>query len=376
MITRRSFVSAVAAVVAAPAIVKAQDAPYVLGTLYPMSGLNPDFGEIYTKATVLAVEQIAEEKLLGRPIEIHSQDSQATPQGGAVGMTRLVNVDRAPYVLLGFTGVSKAAAPIGERSKTVMVNGGGVGPDLASLSPYFWNVIPLANQEIAALIPWLGAERLLRVAVVYVDDPLGKGLLAELQKGLPAIRGSVVGSFSIPPTAQQFGAIAARIREVKPDVVYFAVTGGGLLMQLAKQMRDNGVDQQLVTYSVGNLPALAALPEANGLAFTGQSADWTSSDPTTKRFVEGWRSKYKSDPTIYAQNYYNGTRLFALLVQQLERAGTPVSGEALLQQRQRGGKYEFSGGQVSFDENGLVTSKIQLSRFASGRVEVLRSGGL
>jgi branched-chain amino acid transport system substrate-binding protein len=163
---------------------------------------------------------------------------------------------------------------------------------------------------------------------------------------------------------------------VKPDVVYFAVTGGGLLMQLAKQMRDNGVDQQLVTYSVGNLPALAALPEANGLAFTGQSADWTSSDPTTKRFVEGWRSKYKSDPTIYAQNYYNGTRLFALLVQQLERAGTPVSGEALLQQRQRGGKYEFSGGQVSFDENGLVTSKIQLSRFASGRVEVLRSGGL
>jgi len=83
MITRRSFVSAVAAVVAAPAIVKAQDAPYVLGTLYPMSGLNPDFGEIYTKATVLAVEQIAEEKLLGRPIEIHSQDSQATPQGGA-----------------------------------------------------------------------------------------------------------------------------------------------------------------------------------------------------------------------------------------------------------------------------------------------------
>jgi branched-chain amino acid transport system substrate-binding protein len=200
MITRRSFVSAVAAVVAAPAIVKAQDAPYVLGTLYPMSGLNPDFGEIYTKATVLAVEQIAEEKLLGRPIEIHSQDSQATPQGGAVGMTRLVNVDRAPYVLLGFTGVSKAAAPIGERSKTVMVNGGGVGPDLASLSPYFWNVIPLANQEIAALIPWLGAERLLRVAVVYVDDPLGKGLLAELQKGLPAIRGSVVGSFSIPPT--------------------------------------------------------------------------------------------------------------------------------------------------------------------------------
>ena len=142
MITRRSFVSAVAAVVAAPAIVKAQDAPYVLGTLYPMSGLNPDFGEIYTKATVLAVEQIAEEKLLGRPIEIHSQDSQATPQGGAVGMTRLVNVDRAPYVLLGFTGVSKAAAPIGERSKTVMVNGGGVGPDLAKSFSLFLERYP------------------------------------------------------------------------------------------------------------------------------------------------------------------------------------------------------------------------------------------
>ncbi len=377
MITRRGFVVGAAAAVAAPAVIaRAADAPYALGTLYPMSGLNAEFGDMYAKATSLAVEHIAEEKLIRWPIEVRSQDSQATPQGGAVGMSRLVNVDQAPYVLLGFTGVSKAAAPIGERSKTVMVNGGGVGPDLANLSPYFWNVIPLANQEISALVPYLAAQRLLKVAVVFVDDPLGQGMLAELQKRLPTIGGEVVGSYSIPPTARQFGAIAARIRDVKADAVYFAITGGGLLMQLIKQMRDNGVDQPLITYSVGNLPSLASLPEANGLVFTGQSADWSSSYPATKRFVDGWRSKHGSDPTIYAQNYYNGTRLFALLVRELERTGAGVTGEALLEQRRRGGKFDFSGGEVSFDENGLITSRIQVSRFTSGRVEVLRAGDL
>ena len=75
--------------------------------------------------------------MLSRPITMQVVDSLATPQGGAIGMSKLVNVERAIYVLVGFTGVSKAAAPIGARAKTILVNGGGVGPDLAGLHAVF-----------------------------------------------------------------------------------------------------------------------------------------------------------------------------------------------------------------------------------------------
>lgn len=106
-----------------------------------------------------------EDKLLKGKVEIKSADSLGTPQGGAIGMSRLTSVDKAVYTLVGFTGVSKAA-PIGQRAKTMMINGGAVGPDLASLSPYFWNIIPLANQEVKFLIPWLSENNIKKISVI------------------------------------------------------------------------------------------------------------------------------------------------------------------------------------------------------------------
>ncbi|KMO14878.1 branched-chain amino acid ABC transporter substrate-binding protein [Methylobacterium platani JCM 14648] len=368
MMKRRTFLASGAATLAAWRAF-AQTQSHVVGTLFPMSGSNAEFGTLYTNAVQLALDHITADRMLMSPIELRSQDSQATPQGGAVGMTRLATVDKASYVLLGFTGVSKAAAPIGGRNKVVMINGGGVGPDLATLSPYFVNIIPLANKEVTVILPWLAKEGLKRVALIYVDDPLGQSINQEFAAGLPKQGGTLVGAFSVPPTQQQFGAIAARVRDVKPDAIYFATPIGTQLSQMAKQLRDNGITQQFVTYSVGNLPSIVAQPESEGMIFTGQAADWASNEPKIKRFVEGWRTKYKAEPVTYALNYYNGLMLFAMLAQGLERAGTPVTGETLLAELMRVRTFQLAGGEVTFDEHASASSAIQISRVHGGRSE-------
>ena len=247
-------------------------------------------------------------------------DSLATPQGGAIGMSKLVNVDGAVYVLVGFTGVSKAAAPIGARAKTILVNGGGVGPDLAGLTPYFWNIIPLANIEVAALVPWLMAKQIKRIAAIYIDDPFGNGVMDALKSSLGKAGGSVAAPYSISPTDQEFAAVAAKLRAVKPDAVYFASYGAQQAV-IIKQLRNNGITQQLLSYSGVDIPSVRALPQANGLVFTAQAHDWDSPDPVTRRFVQDWRAKYHTDPTPYHQNYYNAVRLFALLAQANEKQG-------------------------------------------------------
>jgi branched-chain amino acid transport system substrate-binding protein len=369
MIGRRTFLAAAGSVLAAPRFALAQAQPHIIGTLFPMSGGNAEFGALYTNAVQLALDHIAADKLLKSPIEVRTQDSQATPQGGAVGMTRLATVDKASYVLLGFTGVSKAAAPIGDRNKVLMVNGGGVGPDLATLSPYFINIIPLANKEVTALLPWLNKEGLKRIAIIYVDDPLGQSIHKELETGLPKHGGTLVGAFSVPPTQQQFAAVAARVRDAKPDAVYFATPVGTQLSQMTKQLRDNGITQPFLTYSVGNIPSIVAQPESEGMVFTGQAADWTSTEPKIKRFVEGWRAKFKTEPVTYGLNYYNGTMLFALLAQGLEQAGKPVDGDNLRAELMRLRKFQLAGGEVAFDEQGSASSAIQISRVRGGKSE-------
>ena len=111
-------------------------------------------------------------RLLSKKLVIQFEDSQATPQQGVVAMNKLVNVEKVPFVLSAFTGVSKAIAPVGDRAKVVSVNGGGIGPDLAELGDYFWNVIPLVNLEIRVMAPYLVQERgFKKIALIYVDDP-------------------------------------------------------------------------------------------------------------------------------------------------------------------------------------------------------------
>lgn len=341
-----------------------------IGALFPLSGPNADYGALYMGATDLAVADLNDAKILSGKLSIVYEDSQALPQPAVIAMNKFVNVEKVSYVLSAFTGVSKAISTLADRSHTVAVNGGGVGPDLADLGEYFWNVIPLANSEVRAMAPYLVQKRgLKRVVLIYVDDPLGQAIKSELETRLPPLGGELTEALSVPAGTQQFSGVAARVRSAQPDVVYIASYGEQQL-QMIKQLRDNGVTQQLASYSGFAIPAVANLPEAKGALFTTQRIDWNSDDPVTKRFMQEYQSKTNRAPTAYAANYYNAVLLFANLASALEKAGSPVTGENLLGKRREIGSFDLVGGRVSFEKDGTIRSAMQINEVdgAAGKV--------
>jgi ABC-type branched-subunit amino acid transport system substrate-binding protein len=342
-----------------------------IGALFPLSGPNADYGDVFVGATDLAVADINEAKTLSGKLSIEYEDSQALPQPAVIAMNKLVHVKEVPYVLSAFTGVSKAISTLAERSHTVAVNGGGVGPDLADLGEYFWNVIPLANSEVGAIAPYLVQKRgLKRFVLVYVDDPLGQAIKHELETRLPPLGGQLAEALSIPANAQQFSGIAARVRDANPDVVYIASYGEQQL-QIIKQLRDNGVTQQLASYSGFAIPAVANLPAAKGALFTTQRIDWNADDPVTKRFMSQYQAKTKRAPTAYAANYYNAVILFGELASALEKAGLPITGENLLAKRREIGSFDLVGGRVSFEKDGTIHSPMQINEVDGGAGKVV-----
>ncbi|WP_353152295.1 ABC transporter substrate-binding protein [Pollutimonas bauzanensis] len=345
-------------------------ADVTIGAVFPLSGPNATYGDIFGSGANLAAEHVNADKLIDGKLTIQYEDSQALPQQGVIAMNKLVNVSKVPYVLSAFTGVSKAISTTASRTKTVAINGGGVGPDLAELGPYFWNIIPLANYEVKAVLPYLIKERnMKRFVLVYVDDPLGEGIRKELSDSLPKIGGELVEALSVPATAQQFSGIAARVRSANPDVIYIA-SYGSQQSQIVKQFRDNGIKQQFVSYTAFSTPELNALPEAKGAYYTSQNVDWNSTDPVTKRFVDDYKKKYNKMPTAYIANYYNAVRLFGLLAHELEKQGKPITGENLLAQRIQTKTFDLVGGKVTFAENGTVISPMQINEIdgADGKV--------
>lgn len=332
-----------------------------IGAVFPLSGPNGDYGDTFMQGTNLAVEHINADKMLSGKLSIVYEDSQATPQRGVIGANKLINVDQVPYFLSAFTGVSKAVAPIATRAKVPAVNGGGVGPDLATLGDYFWNVIPLADFELKAMLPYLTKKKgAKRFVLIYVDDPLGEAMKKAFEQDLPGLGAQLVAAHSIPPTAQQFASIAARVREANPDLIYIA-SYGLQQSQIIKQLRDNGVTEQLAGYSGMGLPAVLQLPEAKGLLYTTQRVKFGSDDPVTRRFITDFKAKNNKEPSPYTVNYYNSVLLFAQLASALEKSNQPITGENLLKQRLTTKEFQFVGGRVSFEKNGTVISPIQIN---------------
>lgn len=354
-----------------PAPAQAKDLQ--IGALFPLSGPNASYGDVFKTGVDLASEHVNADHMLKGNLLIRYEDSQAKPQTAVVSMTKLVNVDQVPYVLSAFTGVSKAISPLAMRNQVVAVNGGGVGPDLAQLGEYFWNVIPLANLEVRGVVPYVVKQlKLPKVVLIYVDDPLGQAILKELETELPKAGGKLVEKMSVPTTAQQFAGIAAKVRAASPDAIFLASYGAQQL-QIVKQLRDNGVTAQIVTYSGYSIPDALALPESEGLIYTTQAVNFSSDDPITQRFVKDYKAKFNQNPTAYSVNYYNAVRLFGLLAHELEAKGKEITGANLLAQRRATPSFAFVGGTVSFEDNGTLIAPIQINVIKNGAGEAVKT---
>ena len=324
-----------------------------IGGSLPMSGPNAEYGDLFGSAAALAVEHANADKMLSKKLVLVLEDSQATPQQGVVSMNKLVSVEKVPYVLSAFTGVSKAIAPVGDKAKVVSVNGGGIGPDLAELGEYFWNVIPLVNLEVQALAPYFKERGWNKVALLYVDDPAGEAIKKELDIHVPKNGGSMVSTQQVPRASQQFAGLAAKVREAQPDVVFIA-SFGTQQAQIVKQLRDNGVKQQLVSYSAFASPTVTQLPEAKGALFPSQTINWDG-DAMSQRLARDWKAKKGKEPNAYVANYYNAVMVFVKLAQALEKSGQPITGENLLKQRKAMGSFDVVGGRMQFLPNGTVS---------------------
>ena len=369
MTFHRMLAAAAAACAFAALPATAQDIRF--GANLPMSGPNAEYGDLFSSAAAIAVEHANADKMLSKKLVMIIEDSQATPQQGVVAMNKLVSVERVPYVLSAFTGVSKAIAPVGDRAKVVSVNGGGIGPDLAELGDYFWNVIPLVNLEVQALTPYLVKDRgLKKFALLYVDDPAGEAIKKELDIHVPKNGGTMVSSQQVPRASQQFAGIAAKVREAQPDVVFIA-SFGTQQAQIVKQLRDNGVKQQLVGYSAFSSPTVTQLPEAKGALFPTQEVNWEG-DAISKRLARDWRAKKNKEPNAYVANYYNAVMVFVKLAQALEKSGQPITGENLLKQRKAMGSFDVVGGKMTFLPNGTVSMPLAIYEIDGGAGKLIK----
>ena len=121
-IGRRAALAGGVAAVASPAVLRAQTDPIKLATLTPLTGAGGSYGPVMAKVAAAVVEEVNEAGgVLGRKVELVSEDDQTSPEAGVRAARKLIDVDKVAAIMGTWaSAVTTAVAPLCWESKTFL----------------------------------------------------------------------------------------------------------------------------------------------------------------------------------------------------------------------------------------------------------------
>jgi branched-chain amino acid transport system substrate-binding protein len=321
---------------------------------------------------------------------VYEDLDDATPARGAwdagkeaENANRAVNdPDVLAYIGTFNSGAAKVAIPILNRANLVMVSPANTYPGLTKrvegVEPGEPDVYyPTGRRNYARVVPpddlqgAVGAAwaRQLGVNRVYVLDDTelyGHGIAVVFAQTAPRLGLTMVGGpDGIDPKASDYRALATRLRETNPDMVYFGgITQnnvGKLLKDLravlgnqVKFMGPDGIYEQAFLDDAGEA-AEGALITFGGVApskLTGKGAQW----------YQAYKQRFNAEPEAYASYGYESMKVVLDAIQRAGRKDRAAIRDAVFATRD----YDGVLGRWSFDQNGDTSLTTMTGRDVKG----------
>ena len=350
--------------------------PITIGMSLPLTGPVAD----RAKPGLEGYEYWAEELnrnggMLGRQVELKVVDDGFDQRTAISDYTKLIGQDKVDLILGTFSSdLNLAVAPIAERYKYVYVEPSGGADEIFERDPkYLFFAQPATTQKLPKQFVELlrrtpDAQRPETVAFVTVDDPNTTQLEEILTRDLEALGIRTVLSSTYAQDATNFDAIVNKVKGANPDlVVSGAVAQDGI--NIVRSMQKLSFSPQML-YQV-NSPTDPAYADGIGedategiLTYLGWSAE--ADYPGNSEFVEGYRSKFGSEPSEDAANSYTAGQVLAKAVEEVGKLDQPRIAEWL-----HANSVDTIVGPLSWDASGRSQGEMLLAQFQGGKLRVV-----
>jgi branched-chain amino acid transport system substrate-binding protein len=273
-------------------------------------------------AADLAMDQINKGGgINGRKIELVVYDDGGKPEQVVPLANKLIGDDKVRAVVsTGFSGPTKAAAPVFQEAGIPYVVSIALQPDITKAGNYVFRIASMGEVQGRAGAKVVGDMlKKKRVVLITIKTDFGKTLAVGFKEAAPKFGVDIVKEYEYSPQERQFGPLVASVKADQPDAIYasgFYFTGGPLVSQL----RGGGVTAPLVgpeSYSTHQFVEIAG-PAAEGVVITNV-IDWASKHPQELAFLSDWEKKagFKAE-AVGAQTY----TAMMVLADALRRAGS------------------------------------------------------
>lgn len=328
--------------------------PMKIGLMGPMTGPWASEGQEMKQVVDLLAEDLnAKGGVLGRKVEVVSEDDGGDPKTAALAAQKLVTQKVVAVIGTYGSSITEASQNIYNEAKIPQIANGSTAIRLTEKGlKYFFRTCPRDDEQAKVGAQYIQSMGYKKLAILHDNTTYAKGL-ADETKGLVEKAGVEIVFFdALTPGEKDYTAILTKMKAANPDAVFF--TGyypeGGLLLNQKKAMN---WPVPFIGGDATNNPDLvkiAGAEAAEGFAFLSPPLPKDLPTPEAKAFLESFTKKYgKAPASIYSVLAGDGFRVLIAAIQATKAIEADKVGEYLHTQLK-----DFAGltGKLSFNAKG------------------------
>ena len=348
---KRTFVrvTALAAALCVTGIASAQQAPFKIGLVLPMTGQQATTGRQIEAAAKLWMAQNGD-TVAGRKVQLIVKDDTSLPDVTRRVAQELVVNEKVDVVAgMGITPSALAVAPIATQSKTPLVVMAAATSSIIEASPYIVRTSFTLPQASVAMGDWAPKNDIKSVVTLVTD--YGPGIDAEkyFSERFILNGGKVMDKLRVPLRNPDFAPFLQKVRDLKPDALFvFVPSGAGAAVM--KQFGERGMDKAGIRLiGTGDVTDDDQLNDMGDVALgVVTSHHYSTAHPSAanKKYVEAFEKANKGlRPNFMSVGGYDGMRV---IYEALKKTGGKGGGDALLA-AMKGQIFESPRGPVYID---------------------------
>ncbi|AEF94166.1 Extracellular ligand-binding receptor [Desulfotomaculum nigrificans CO-1-SRB] len=289
-----------------------------IGFLGAKTGEHAAFGVETLKGMKMAADDINKAGgVNGKKIEIVESDHGSKITEGTNVTQKLITRDKVVAIVGDpTTGITKAAAPIAQQNKVVLLSAGAVGTGVVEIGDYIFRDVLLDAVAAPAVTKYvnqkLGWKKV--ALITSMNNDYSVGLSKLFRKAVQENGMEIVAEQSIQDRDQNFSAQVTAIKDKNPDGIIFTgyYTEGGLFMKEARK-------QGMKAVMVGGDGLLSdVLMKMGGdavegsMVYCGFAADEARANEKTKKFIEAYKAGNNGTlPDMFSAQGYDAVMLLA-----------------------------------------------------------------
>ncbi|MDA8018526.1 MAG: ABC transporter substrate-binding protein [Thermoanaerobaculia bacterium] len=324
--------------------------PLPVGALLPLSGDDAAVGQSTRQGMELAQEELQKEgRATGFVLQFEDTESKAD-----VARQRYEDLlnSRAVMTVGGITPEeAQVLAPRAEERERVVLSPSAHDQQLAANHRFFYRLAPSAAVTGTTIATFASKDLTLDSMVVVAESKIQGDLFEEgLGSTFDRHGGEVLGRFDLDEAEVSWAL--EEIGRMRPDAIMLA-GWGGWLAEMVTTLRDAGYRGKIFAPESFAAAAVreAAGTDARGVLVAASPFETSAEDPETQAFVEAYRSRYGSDPDVFAAAGWD-----TVLVLDAALTGRPnLPGEVRQWLRDDVKDLEGMIGHLQFNETGAAT---------------------